>query len=194
MLEMKEEFQKNLNEMRDNMKNDGTTITTMMEKIEKLDKAFEQQLTDQTKTDLIMNQRIQQTVQKEIEQHINELDNKLHNKLTEAFLAIDSKNDNRFTQLVQEQQELKQEFRNTSATTQRQFDQIMAMFTQQQTMASTQDKNTTMSDSPTQQDPPRNTLRVLNTRTTRHTAQSNMSNFDSGAIKSCLNKLQHLNE
>jgi hypothetical protein len=145
--------------------------------------------------DSIIHQQVQTAVQHELQNHLLTFEDKFNNKLNQAFITMDSNNEARITALLKEQQESKQEYRNNSNTTTTQFEQIMAMFAKQNHATTIQAQGRTINNGTQVDENSRSTHnRTLTTRSTRNSVQnlqgSQQSYFDSGAIKSCLNKLK----
>jgi hypothetical protein len=200
MSDLKTEFHNNLTKVKECINNDANKVLNMMEKMEKMDKEIQQQKADASNMDVVLRQHVQTAVQQEITSQLSTFNDTLNSKFQQVFQSLDSKSEERIALLMDEQQALKQEYRETRATTTTQFEQIMLMFQQQRNEAALQEQIRPSMTSQNNCEPTRGTQRILHTRNTRNNTTSTQgtqhtSLFDSGAIKSCLNKLNsNLNE
>jgi hypothetical protein len=189
MIELKNEFRNELNEFKMTLHQDATTIAGMMETIGQMEKEIKNNQLDKIAINNVIQEQVQVAVQSEVQTHLGQINNTFNQKITEAFAIMETKQEMKLSALMIEQQSFQNECREAHNNTTRQFEQLMSMFSNQQTAVPI--------DTATQQE--NQVPRTTNTRTTRNSTNSQSTNqvpqFDSAAIRSCLNKLQYtLNE
>jgi hypothetical protein len=183
------DFQNSITDIKSCISKDTITITQIMQKMEKMEQEIQTYKVLNATIDDRINSNVQSTVRDELKTHLQNFELDLNNKLAKSLQEIDSKNEDRVATLVREHQLLREECSNNNSTTKNQFDQIMEMLRTSRVTVNPGETSvgTENYDHSTKS-------RGLNTRSTRHstnTVQHNQQSttFDSGAIRSCLNKL-----